>query len=292
MILWLYERTGDARYRAAAETLLRQLEHQPRTSEGGFWHKLIYPWQMWLDGLYMHGSFYAHAARLFGLDGVWDDLANQIRLFHSHARIEDSGLYAHAWDERRVQFWCDAKTGLSPHVWGRAMGWLLAAMADILEVFPAEHPSRGEIVGIFADCANAAANARNRRTGVWRQVLDAPTRAGNYDEASASCLIEYAIAKCVRMGLLDDSFRGVIADAWRGICEQFLIEYKGLLNINKCCEVAGLGGEARRDGSYAYYLSEPIISNELKAVGALIQAGVELNSGYEAQPHLIRGVEG
>ncbi len=278
LILYLYEKTGEAKYRRAADLLMSQLHAHPRTSEGGFWHKQIYPHQMWLDGIYMGSPFYARYAKMFGPASAFDDVAKQIRVCFAHTLDEKTGLHYHAWDEKRQQFWCNRETGCSPHFWGRAMGWYVAALVDVLDFFPEDHAGRTEIIGYLADCAKALFAVQDEKTGVWYQVLDQAERPGNYLEASASCLYTYAFAKGVRKGYLDKALMPKIERAYEGIITQFVEIYKGEVDLNKTCQVAGLGNTNDRDGTFAYYMREAIIVNDLKGVGAFLQAAVEMEA--------------
>lgn len=281
ILLYLYEQTGEEAYRAAADLLMAQLRTHPRTDEGGLWHKQIYPHQMWLDGAYMGTPFYARYAAQYLDATVMDDVALQFRLSYAHTLDETTGLHYHAWDSRREQFWCDPKTGCSENFWGRAMGWYCAALVDTLDYFPKEHPTCAELEGYLRACADAIFAVQDAATGVWYQVLDQGTRPGNYLEASASSLFVYAFAKGIRMGVLPKEMAPRVRAAYDGIITQFVEVYKGLTNLNKCCQVAGLGNKGDRDGTFAYYMSEPIICNDRKGVGAFLQAAAEVE-GFRA----------
>lgn len=277
LCLFLAAQTGDPRYRKAADRLREQLRTQPRTSEGGFWHKNIYPWQVWLDGLYMAAPFYAQYIAEFGDPSEFDDVVRQFRVCWRHTRDARTGLLYHAWDERRAQFWCDPATGCSPHFWGRSMGWFGMALVDTLDFLPAAHPGRPELIDMLRQWTEALMRVRDPATGVWYQVLDEGGRPGNYLEASASAMICRAVAKGLRKGYLPETWSPALRRSWQGVIGQFVtVTAGGLVNLNKCCQVAGLGGKDRRDGSFAYYISEPIIANDLKGVGAFIQAAVEM----------------
>lgn len=276
ILLHLYATTGDVVYRRAADLLMEQLRTHPRTEEGGFWHKRIYPHQMWLDGIYMAQPFYARYGAMFADGAALADVALNIRVCYRHTLDARTGLHYHAWDEKRAQPWCDPKTGCSRHFWGRAMGWFCAALVDTLDFFPAGHPQRGEIEGYLRACAEAVFAVQDAKSGVWYQILDQAGRPGNYLEASASCLFVYAFAKAMRLGILDRAYAARVRLGYAGIITQFVEEYKGFTNLNKTCQVAGLGGEQARDGSFAYYMSEPIIANDLKGAGAFLQAAVEM----------------
>jgi unsaturated rhamnogalacturonyl hydrolase len=277
LLFALHERTGDVRYRRAAELLRDQLRRQPRTGEGGFWHKKIYPHQMWLDGLYMAGPFYAQFARTFGDTVSFDDVAKQFLLVARHTRDARTGLLYHGWDESRTQLWADKETGQSPNVWGRAMGWYLMALVDVLDFLPEHHHDHGMLVRILRETADAVARVQDPVSGLWYQVLDQPSRAGNYVEASASSMFVYALAKGARRGWLDARHRAAAKRGFDGLVRQLVTAGPdGLISLNGICQVAGLGGKQQRDGSFRYYISEPVVANDHKGVGAFILAAVEL----------------
>lgn len=281
----IWRETGDPRYSIALGTLRQQLANQPRTRSGGFWHKQIYPYQMWLDGIYMAAPFYAEYASLFDDPAAFDDIAHQISLLEEHARDPQTGLLYHAWDESKHQRWANPVTGCSPHFWGRAMGWYAMAIVDVLDHSPTEHISRPRLIAIFARLIEAVLNVQDRATGLWYQVLDQGERAGNYLEASASCMFVYAIAKAVRKGYLPIEVLASAQRGYHGIVTRFLtIDDRGSVNLEGTCSVAGLGGDPYRDGSYEYYIGEPIVTNDYKGVGAFILAAVEIEAALRSQP--------
>ena len=208
LLFRLYQETGDRRYQQALHLLMKQLERQPRTSEGGFWHKKIYPYQMWLDGIYMAAPFYVQYADHFKVPGGFDDAAHQILLIERHTRDPRTGLYYHAWDESKMQKWAHPQTGCSPHFWGRAMGWYAMALVDVLDFLPESHRARDRIVTIFERMIQAVVQLQDTDTGLWYQVLDRGGSEGNYTEASASCMFVYALAKGVRKGYLAPKYLG------------------------------------------------------------------------------------
>jgi unsaturated rhamnogalacturonyl hydrolase len=277
MLLFLYKETKQEKYRKAADLLREQLRKQPRTSEGGFWHKQIYPSQMWLDGLYMAGPFYAEYARTFHEDADFDDIAKQFILAERHTRDPKTGLLYHGWDESRKQRWADAATGHSPNFWGRAMGWYAMALVDTLDYFPPNHPQRSALVAILRRLAEAVAKYQDDNTGLWYQVVDRPGAQGNYFESSAAAMFIYALAKGVRENYLPASYFRVAAKGYRGMLDQFIqtrpdggVDFKGTVSVG------GLGGNPYRDGSYEYYLSEKVVTNDPKGVGALLLAATEM----------------
>jgi len=278
----LRQRTKDERYRKAADHLRDQLRRHPRTSEGGFWHKQIYPQQMWLDGLYMAGPFYAEYARTFGEPAAFDDVAKQFLLVARHTRDARTGLMYHGWDAGKTQKWADTATGLSANFWGRAVGWYMVAAVEVLDYLPKSHPDRATIIATLGDVAEAVARVQDPVTGLWWQVLDQPNRAGNYLEASASSMFVYALAKAARLGYVDARFRATATRGFDGLVRHLVKPGEdGMPSLTNVCQVAGLGGNLRkdgsyRDGSYAYYVSEPIVADDYKGVGPFIYAALEL----------------
>lgn len=279
----LYARTHDARYRKAIELLREQLRKQPRTREGGFWHKQIYPNQMWLDGLYMASPFLAQYAQAFNEPAAFDDVAKQILLIARNTRDPKTGLYYHAWDETRSQVWADSLTGHSPNFWARAVGWYAMAIADVLDYLPASHKDRPAILKTYRELADAVAKVQDPVTGLWYDVLDQPTRKNNYHEASASSMFVYALAKGARKGWLDARYAVVARRGYDGLKRYLVaVDANGQPSLNGIVSVSGLGGKQQRNGSFEYYVSEPVVSNDYKGVGPFILAGLELASGEPA----------
>ena len=284
-LLLLYRVTGQEKYRRAAAALREQLRTHPRTTEGGFWHKKIYPSQMWLDGLYMGEPFYAEYAETFGEREAFDDIAKQFILMETHSRDARTGLLYHGWDESKEQRWADKTTGRSPNFWGRAMGWYAMALVDVLEHFPKVHPRRAELLAILGRLAAAVEKVQEPQTGLWYQVLNAGGMKGNYLEASASAMFVYSLAKAVRLGYLPESYLKVARKGWAGIERQFVEEASGGgVNFKGTVSVAGLGGNPYRDGSYAYYLSEKVVTNDAKGVGAFLMASAEMEAADAGRP--------
>ncbi|HXD31953.1 MAG TPA: glycoside hydrolase family 88 protein [Pyrinomonadaceae bacterium] len=279
LLLMLYKVTERDKYRKAAELLRQQLKTHPRTSEGGFWHKKIYPSQMWLDGLYMGEPFYAEYAALYHEDADFDDIAKQFILMETHARDPKTGLLYHGWDESKQQRWANPKTGVSPNFWARAMGWYGMALVDTLDYFPKDHPKRDTLIGILNRLAVSIKKYQSPRTGLWYDVIDKGSSRGNYFEASASCMFVYALAKGIRQGYLAPySFLPVAQKGYQGITQQFIqIESNGQVNLKGTVSVSGLGGNPYRDGSYDYYLSEKIVTNDTKGMGAFLMASTEMD---------------
>jgi unsaturated rhamnogalacturonyl hydrolase len=277
----LYQATGDVRYKNAIALLRRQLAGQPRTNSGAFWHKQIYPFQIWLDGLYMAAPFYAQYAATFDEPAAFDDIAHEISLVEAHMRDPRTALLYHGWDESRQQRWADPATGCSPHFWGRAIGWYAMALVDVLDYLPPEHHQRPTIIANCARLADALARFQDSSTGLWYQVLDQGRREGNYQEASAACMFVYALAKAVRKAYLSGDYLRIAQSGYRGILQHLIsVDERGLVDLERICSVAGLGGDPYRDGSYAYYVGEPIAANDYKGVGAFILAAVEIEAAH------------
>ena len=272
----LYQITGDERYRKAAETLREQMRRHPRTKEGGFWHKKVYTEQMWLDGIYMACPFLAEYAVRFDDPASADEVVHQITLIDAHTRDPRTGLSYHGWDSSKAQRWADPETGRSPNVWGRALGWYAMALVDVLDYL--DHPRRQEIITFLQQTAAAVIAVQDPKSGVWFQVLDQGDRAGNYLESSASCMFVYALAKALRKGYLPvEPYRAAVEKGYAGILSQFVtLDERGLVNLNRMCYVAGLGGDPYRDGSFENYISEPVVSNDFKGVGPFILASIEM----------------
>ncbi len=283
-VLALGRLTRDPRYPQAAALLRRQLDTQPRTQGGGFWHKQRYTQQMWLDGLYMGAPFYAEQARMTGEPAaVFEDIALQFRLIDAHTYDARSGLLYHGWDAARVQPWANPVTGCSSNFWGRAIGWYAMGLVDTLDYIPTNSPARPELIALFQKVCAGMLKYQDAVSGTWYQVVDQGARAGNYREATVSCMMVYALAKGVNQGYLPRDYRAAIEKGYHGILEQF-IRYDGNLqwSLMKCCSVAGLGGSPSngkmRDGSFEYYIHEPVVKNDLKGVGPFILAGIELET--------------
>ncbi len=275
-LLLLYKQTGEKKYRIAADLLREQLEEHPRTNSGGFWHKQRYPWQMWLDGLYMGSPFYAEYSKLFGFTNDFEDVVHQITEMDAHAYDESAKLFYHGWDESRLQSWADPVTGTSPNFWGRAIGWYAMAIVDVLDYLPTDYPGRDSVLNIFSRLAEGIALYQDPDSLVWWQVVDQMKRDSNYIESSSSCMFVYALAKGVRLGYLDHSFTDVIISGYQGILDHFIEQGSdGTINLTSTCRTAGLG--YGRDGSYAYYTTgERIVSNDGKALGPFILASIEV----------------
>jgi unsaturated rhamnogalacturonyl hydrolase len=279
LLFLLYRTTGEERFKKAMALLRTQLAWQPRTRAGGFWHKLIYPHQMWLDGIYMASPFFAEYAVTFGETQSLNDIVQQFRVIEDKTRDPQTGLLYHGWDESRLQRWANPQTGCSPHCWGRATGWYAMALVEVLELLPGEFPGRAVLLAILERLAAALLPIQDAASGLWYQVMDQSGREDNYLEASGSCMAAYSFAKAARLGYLNKSYLDHAKRAYAGILEHFVkVDERGQVHLERVCGAAGLGGTPYRDGTYHYYVTEKIITDDYKGVGAFILASCELES--------------
>lgn len=279
LLLAIFRQSGEERFGRAIELLHRQLLLQPRTITGNFWHKKIYPHQVWLDGIYMAQPFHAGYAHLKGEPEIFDDVTRQIIQTNQKTRDPQTGLFYHGWDESRQQSWADPQTGCSPSFWGRGMGWYAMAIVDVLEFLPANHSDRGTLIEILNRLAQALSRHQDAASGLWYQVVNLPSRSGNYLETSASAMFAYTFAKAVRLGYLPDEYLPVARRAYRGLLENKIkVDARGMITLEGTCGVAGLSGNPYRDGTFEYYIGEKIIANDFKGVGPFILAALELDS--------------
>lgn len=282
VLLFLHQQTKLEKYCKAARLLREQLRKQPRTAEGGFWHKQIYAYQMWLDGIFMACPFYAEYGRLFGEPDNFDDVVRQMILIAAHTKDEATGLYRHGWfdmdrDDLDVKepVWVDPKTGKAPCIWGRAVGWYTVALVEVLDYLPETHPQRSQVLAILKNLIAAIVNVQDAVTGLWYQVMDKPNSPGNYLESSASSMFVYAFAKAVRKGYVDDVYLNAACKAYQGILQQFVsIDDKGVVCIKDTCQMASLGPGS--DGTFEYYVRQPRVVNDNKGVGPFLMASLEM----------------
>ena len=226
----------------------------------------------------MASPFIAQFSRTFNKPDGFDEIARQIIWIESHTRDNRTGLLYHGWDESKTQEWADPSTGCSKSFWGRAIGWYAMALVDALDYLPENHAKRKNIIDIVKRLSKAVANYQDSRTGLWYQVVDQGERKGNYLEASASSMFVYALAKGVRKGYLDREYAVAARKGFDGLVGQLIEkEPDGKVSLTRICSVGGLGGAKKRNGTFEYYMSEPIVKNDLKGVGAFIMAGVEIS---------------
>lgn len=280
-LFYFYDKTGKEKYRKAIELIKSQIDSHPRTSEGAFWHKLIYPHQLWLDGVYMATPFYAEYASRY-LQGeaqakAYEEIVNEFVVAAKNTFDPLTKLYRHAWDESRSMFWCDPLTGQSQHCWGRALGWYTMAIVDVLDYLPKDFEARNALIKILNDICAELPKWAEPNSGVWYQVLDQPGREGNYLEATCSSMFSFAYLKGVRLGYLDKKLLSYAKKLYNNVVAEFIsTDENGYISLEKCCSVGGLGGSNNRMGDFDYYLSEPIRPNDSKGVGPFIWASLEM----------------
>ena len=272
----IYEQEKQEKYKKAMDLLRTQFDGHPRNDDGGFWHKKVYENQVWLDGVYMSMPYYAEYAFRNNDVDVYQDIVNQFRTVAKHTYDAENDVYRHACDVSKRQKWADPATGQSQHCWGRAMGWFAMACVDVLDFMPEHEPGREEILAILEKLVKQIKARQDAKTGVWYQVIDRSGDEGNYLEATCSTMFVYTLLKAVRNGYIDPSYKDVAEKGYRGILKEFVkVDENGIVSIEKCCAVAGLGGKNNRSGDYQYYLNEPIRANDPKAVGPFILASLE-----------------
>ena len=291
----MYEKYPEAKNLAAMKTLMKQLDKQPRTKEGVYWHKAIYAYQVWLDGIFMGLPYRCLTARMLlkpkKAQRIYDDAVNQISKTYERTLDPKTGLNRHAWDETHEMFWADKETGLSQHCWGRAQGWYTMALIELLDAMPEDYERRGEVIELLRKDLDAVIKWQDKETGLWYQVMDQPGRKGNYLESTCSSMFAYVLMKATNKGYLGNKYFLAGKKAYQGILKNFIrVNADKTISLTNCCAVAGLGpgmSEAvkkaapnvkenkRRDGSYDYYLSEPVRDNDAKGVGPFIWASLE-----------------
>lgn len=275
----LYKLTGKEKYRKAIDTIYTQIENQPRTKEGNFWHKKIYPEQIWLDGLYMGQPFYALYELNYHDCKHVEDIYQQFHNVYQLMRNPLNGLYYHAYDSSRESFWCDKKTGLSGNAWLRALGWYAMALIDTIDIFrekPELDSYQKGLASIYRELIDAMLPYQNRENGMWCQVVNFPEIQKNYFETSGTAIFAYAIMKSVRLGILPEEYFEAGFRAFEGTCRRYLSEKDGELQLGGICLVAGLGNKEMREGTFEYYMREPVVENEAKGIAPLILAYVEV----------------
>ena len=277
-LITMFKKEQSKKYEVAITTLRNQISLQPRNKAGGFWHKLKYPSQMWLDGLYMIEPFYAGYANTFNSAADFDDIINQFVWMEKYSIDKKTGLLYHGWDESKLQPWADKKNGTSPEFWSRSMGWYIMALVDVLDYVPKDHPRKKELISILNRLSTALIKTQDKSSGVWWQITNKPGKEGNYLESSASAMFVYGMAKGIRMKYLSTSFLPGVKKGYNGLVKEFVItDSAGVVHYTKAVSGAGLGGYPYRDGSYDYYIKEPKRDDDLKAIGPFMQACIEMD---------------
>ncbi|MDD3321052.1 MAG: glycoside hydrolase family 88 protein [Paludibacter sp.] len=279
ILIDVYNITKEDKYLKAIQQLRKQLDTQPRVSEGAFWHKSVYPHQVWLDGLYMGSPFYAKQAYTFHQTSDFDDVVKQFIVCDKYTLDPKTGLNFHGWDESRTQIWANSQTGQSPNFWSRSIGWYVMAIVDVLDYLPENHPQRPEMIKILKRVCTSLLPYQDKKTGLWYQVTNFPNRKGNYLESTGTTMFIYAMAKGANKGSLPKKFRKIAENSFRKFTKNCtIINEDGTTTITRSCIVAGLGGSKNRDGSFEYYISEPTRNDDPKAIGPFILAGLELSN--------------
>ncbi|MBQ4029420.1 MAG: glycoside hydrolase family 88 protein, partial [Prevotella sp.] len=294
-ILRMYNLFPTKKDQKALKTLFKQLENQPRTKEGVYWHKAIYAYQVWLDGIYMGLPFYTMAApQLKGEKKAvkyYNDAVDQITKTDFRTYDPKTELWKHAWDETHTAFWADKETGQSKHTWARALGWYVMAMTEVLDVLPENYERRGEVIELLNKAVKSIVKYQDKKTGVWYDVMDVKSDK-NYLESTASSMFAYVMLKGIRKGYLDSSYKAAALKAYEGIIKEFIrVDADKTISLTHCCSVSGLGPAPgpyvtkpnfKRDGSFEYYMSEPIRDNDAKGVGPFVWASLEMERlGYD-----------
>lgn len=275
MLFRIYEQTKNDKYKKALDLLRSQFDGQPRNADGGFWHKKVYPNQMWLDGLYMGTPFLAEYAYRNNEPQAYQEVINQIKIVARHTYDPANGLFRHACDVSKREKWADKETGQSQHCWGRALGWYMMAIVDDLDFIPQHEPGRDTVLVILNHIAETLKKYQSPE-GLWYQVMDKSGEPGNYLESSCSAMFVYSLFKAVRKGYIPSSYFAVARKGYEGILNEFIkVDDNGLVSITKACAVAGLGGKNYRMGDSDYYIHEQIRDNDPKAVGPFILASLE-----------------
>ncbi|RJX24099.1 MAG: glycosyl hydrolase family 88 [Acholeplasma sp.] len=274
----LYDLFKEEKYQKAIHFTYQHILHQPRTYEGNFWHKKIYPNQVWLDGLFMAQPFYARYISHFGNVKLYDDILNQFKTVHHRMFNTKVKLYYHGYDASKTIFWADPHTGTSKNFWLRAIGWYIVSLVDVYAYMDYKSEEKEILLAYLKDLVEGLLTYQDQSSHMFYQVVNLGNKEGNYLETSGSALISYALLKGVRLGMLPKQYQTIGLDIFDGIVTLNLNEKDGQLQLGSICLVAGLGPEndLRRDGSYSYYISEPIVQNDAKGVGPLIMAYTEV----------------
>ena len=277
-VMTLYRNIPEVKYKTALDNFIDQLKTHPKTKSGGYWHKKIYPWQMWLDGIFMGSTFMVQYAKEFNAPEWYDVATNQTKMIYNRTLDPVTGLLMHAWDESHQQKWCNPETGKSLYPWSRAMGWYTMAILDILDYLPEDHYDRKEMIDILQKTCEALLKVRDPKTGLWFQVLNEGGREGNYIEGSGSAMYSYVFAKGAHLGYLDSHYLDIANSSFDNIIKELItVDDDGFITMHNICGGCGLGGNPYRDGSFEYYVNEKRVDNDPKGVAPFILAAIELD---------------
>lgn len=290
-ILRMEQLYPEAKNKLACDVLWKQLQQQPRTKQGVWFHKAIYANQVWLDGIFMGLPFYCNYAKTYlpakKAQKIYDDAVKQVLTTDQYTFDEQTGLWKHAWDSKKSIFWANKETGLSQHTWARAQGWYAMALTEIIDAMPEDYAGRQKVVDLLVKVLTQTVKYQDAKTGVWYDVMDCVGREGNYLESTASCMFAYCLLKAARNGFVNEELKQAGLKAYKGIINEFIqVNADKTISLTKCCEVSGLGPEnnTRRDGSFEYYISEPVRDNDAKGVGPFIWASIEMERmGYDVE---------
>ena len=273
----LYDLTGKEKYAKATKNIYQQILEMPRTKHGNFWHKKIYPDQVWLDGLYMAQPFYMEYEKRFNDRKNYKDIYTQFFNVEKYLKDQETGLYYHAYDAEKKMFWANPETGLSQNFWLRALGWFSMALLDTLALADDESSDYEHLLKMYRDLIDSMLKYQSPE-GMWYQVPNFPGREGNYLETSGSSIMAYCLMKGARLGYLPKEYSEYGVKAFHGICDKYLTDVDGKMSLGGICLVAGLGPDknARRDGSYEYYMSEPIVKDDAKGTAPFLLAYAEM----------------
>ncbi|NOT73693.1 MAG: glycoside hydrolase family 88 protein [Cyclobacteriaceae bacterium] len=276
LCIYLYQKTGEEKYKKIADQFIAHLSRQPKTSEGGYWHKKIYPNQMWLDGIYMGDIFSTQYAAAFNEPHWFDEAVQQINLMYKHAYDPSTGLLFHGWDESKNKVWANQETGTSPEFWSRAVGWYAMALIDCLDYLPKDHPQRKNIELIFQKLCGSIRNFQDKKTGLWFQITDKGNLKDNWIETSSSAMFSYAFAKGANKGILDKSYTTAAEKAYSSILKNYIYQdNEGYVHLDQAVKVGSLNIKNSK-GDYPYYIGGERRLDDYKGLAALLYASIEL----------------
>lgn len=277
LFLFLYEQTKEEKYKRATEILMDHIKHQPKTSDGGYWHKQIYPHQMWLDGIFMGDIYSTQYATVFNDPKMYDEAIYQIKLIHKHTIDPVTGLMYHGWDESKNKVWAHPEKGTSPEFWGRAMGWYIMALTECLDYIPQDHPERKDVIKILQDLAASVLKYQDKKSALWYQVIDKGTQPGNWIETSCSAMFGYAYAKGAHQGTLDKQYLQHATKVFNALRDQYIyFDDQGRLYFEQTVKVGTLNPKSSK-GDFEYYISTERRINDYKGLASLLHLSLELD---------------
>jgi unsaturated rhamnogalacturonyl hydrolase len=277
VVINLQQETSLPKYKSIADTLLLQLSKQPKTKDGGYWHKEVYPSQMWLDGIFMADVFTMQYAKAYNKPELFNEAVHQIKLIYKHTVDPTTGLLYHGWDESKNPVWAHPQKGTSPEFWGRAVGWFAMALVECLEYLPADHPERKDIIEILQQVSKSVLSYQDKKTSLWYQVLDKGNQSGNWIESSCSAMFAYAFAKAHHQGFLDETYLKASQKAYDAILDRYIyVDEQGNLNLDQTVKIGTLNPKGSK-GDYQYYITTERRLNDYKGLAALLYASIELD---------------